>query len=424
MGRRFLKVFCCFLVLAGCLLNGSLKTYGAERQTEDPGALFAESAVLMDAESGRILYEKNGGTFLANASTTKILTCILALEKGQKEDIVSVSEYAASMPDVQLHIQAGESYRLEDLLYSLMLESHNDTAVAIAEHLAGSCESFSRMMNQKAKEIGCSNTFFLTPNGLDATQTIRTADEESRTQSHGTTARDLALLMRYCIRLSPQREEFIRITGAGEHSFTNRVVNEKGEWNPGERSFLCRNHNTFLQMMEGAFSGKTGFTNQAGYCYVGALKRGDRSYIVALLACGWPYNRNYKWEDTKKLMEYGLDLYEFCPFEKAQPEWESVLKTGVDKGKSERIGEPAVVSLERIRGFEGNGVLLKEGETLSCRVEMESLTAPVKQGQKVGEVVYLLNGEEWKKDTLVCKTGIERIDFGWCLEKCLEIFIV
>ena len=123
------------------------------------GDLYAASAVLMDGDSGRILFEKNGNEFMANASTTKILTCILALENGNLTDVVTVSAYAQTMPDVQLNLREGERYRLEDLLLSLMLESHNDSAVAIAEHIGGSCEEFSRMRKKKAEEIGCKNTF-------------------------------------------------------------------------------------------------------------------------------------------------------------------------------------------------------------------------------------------------------------------------
>ena len=164
---------------------------------EEIGDLYAFSAVLMDAESGRILYEKKGEEFLANASTTKILTCILALEEGDLGDQVVISEYAASMPDVQLNITPGERYFLKDLLYALMLESHNDVAVAIAEYLEGNCENFSDKMNQKAKEIGCQNTYFLTPNGLDAVKGQK---------NHGTTAKDLAQIMRYCIMESEKKD--------------------------------------------------------------------------------------------------------------------------------------------------------------------------------------------------------------------------
>ena len=189
--------------------------------------LHALSAILLDGKNGRVLYDKAGEEVRANASTTKILTCILALEYGDPDDVVIVSSYAAKMPDVQLNIREGEEYRLKDLLYSLMLESHNDSAVAIAEYIGGSVEAFADLMNRKAIEVGCTNTHFITPNGLDA------KDEYG---IHGTTAEDLARIMRYCIRESPKREQFLAITRTATYSFTNVG---------GTRSFSCSNHNAF-----------------------------------------------------------------------------------------------------------------------------------------------------------------------------------
>ena len=153
----------------------------------EPGDLYARSAVLMDADTGRILFEKNGGEQLPMASTTKIMTLLVTLENADLEGEVAVSSYAASMPDVQLNIREGERYRLRDLCYSLMLESHNDTAVAIAEHVGGSVEGFASMMNQKARDLGCAHTYFITPNGLDA---------QDANGVHSTTAADLAKIMR------------------------------------------------------------------------------------------------------------------------------------------------------------------------------------------------------------------------------------
>jgi len=163
--------------------------------------------------------ETAAGCKRANASTTKIMTCILALENGKEDDIVTVSAYAASMPNVQLNIEEGEQYYLKDLLYSLMLESHNDSAVAIAEHIGGSVEGFSALMNEKAKELGCSNTCFLTPNGLDAS-----VGEDT----HGTTAHDLALIMRYCSWQSPRAERFLEITQTNAYSFTSLTEQADG----------------------------------------------------------------------------------------------------------------------------------------------------------------------------------------------------
>ena len=161
-------------------LAGTAWVYGVEKEEEDsPGTLYARSAVLADGTTGRVLWGKNENEPMAMASTTKIMTCLVALENSAPDEQVSISEYAASMPDVQLDAVAGDTFRMEDLLYSLMLESHNDTAVAIAEHIGGSVEEFAQMMNQRAEEMGCMQTNFVTPNGLDS-------------QGHYTTAAELA----------------------------------------------------------------------------------------------------------------------------------------------------------------------------------------------------------------------------------------
>ena len=404
-----IRMFCCILLL--CVLVSVIKTisYAKEKaeqgEVSAPGNLYAQSAVLMDGSSGRILYEKNGTKFMANASTTKILTCILALEKGELTDVVEVSSYAASMPDVQLHIKEGEQYYLGDLLYSLMLESHNDVAVAIAEHISGSQEEFSKLMNRKVKEIGCKNTIFLTPNGLDATQQISGGEIE-----HGTTAEDLALIMRYCINISPQKEQFLKITGTESHAFQNIE---------GSRNFFCRNHNAFLNMMEGALSGKTGFTNKAGYCYVGALEEEGRCYIVALLACGWPGNKNYKWSDCRKLMEYGVKNYERYLLETLEMEYRKELVVEVKDAKRRKIDDVKTTNLKRKEGIIKE-VLLKDGENIDVKVKKEEIIAPVKRGEIVGELEYIIQGKTWNVEEIYCDENIEKIDFQWCWENIIK----
>ena len=471
-----LKKFCCILTCILPCIWGKAECYAEEpEKTPEPANLYAESAVLMDGSSGRILYEKNGDKFMANASTTKILTCILALENAELTEVVNVSSYAASMPDVQLHIRAGEQYYLGDLLYSLMLESHNDVAVAIAEHISGSQEEFSKLMNQKAKEIGCKNTVFLTPNGLDATQEIRKDEFKSPIQeskenesenntkkmtedsiwksqgyidknvagvknaeeinvaevknaeeigeenkevnkegkhfemievSHGTTALDLALIMRYCIRLSPEKEQFLQITRTPEYSFQNI---EK------TRSFSCRNHNAFLNMMEGALSGKTGFTGKAGYCYVGALEREGKCYIVALLACGWPNNKTYKWTDCRKLMEYGLKEYQVFSLEELREKYKDELLAEIEQGKREMLDQKAVVELEQ-EGIQIEEVLLGGEEEITAGISINKQAAPVKKGQPAGKVTYYIEDTKWLEELLVYKEDVEKVDFNWCLK--------
>lgn len=385
------------------------------------GTLYAKSAVLMDGSSGRILYGKNEKEFLANASTTKILTCILALENGGLREVVTVSAYAATMPDVQLHIREGEQYYLEDLLYSLMLESHNDVAVAIAEHISGSQEEFSKLMNQKAKEIGCENTIFLTPNGLDATGKIKlqnkiadhTEEKTEQEKSHGTTAADLALIMRYCIKLSPQKEEFLKITQTPSYTFQNIA---------GNRSFTCRNHNSFFNMMEGVISGKTGFTSKAGYCYVGALEQNGKCYIVTLLACGWPGNKNYKWADCRKLMEYGLKEYELYQLANLEKEYKKELTVEVKDAKRQEMDKQKNIVLKR-KEKEIKTVLLKPEEKIEVSIKKKELTAPVEEGEAVGKIVYYIQGEKWLEEEMYCDEKIEKIDFKWCVEKILKKII-
>lgn len=396
-----------FLVLNPYYTITALAT--KQDETKRVGTLYAQSAVLMDGSSGRVLYEKNGKDFLANASTTKILTCILALEKADLTDIVEVSSYAASMPDVQLHIKEGEQYYLGDLLYSLMLESHNDVAVAIAEHISGSQEEFSLLMNQKAKEIGCKNTRFLTPNGLDAVQKVSSQQEFS----HGTTAMDLALIMRYCIKISPQKEKFIKITQTPSYTFQNL---EK------TRTFSCRNHNAFLNMMEGVISGKTGFTGKAGYCYVGALEQNGKCYIVALLACGWPGNKNYKWADCRKLMEYGLSEYEAFSLKSLEEEYDNRLIMEVQDAKRQELGKKYVIKLKRKEG-EIKEVLLNKEETINVKIKKKEMMAPVVKGEAAGQIEYYIKGEKWWSEVLYCDEKIEKIDFGWCFEKIIEKII-
>ncbi len=386
------------LILSVIVLFYSGRTVFAEEISESE--LYAKAAVLMDADSGRILYEKNSETPLANASTTKILTCIVILENCSLDDVTEVSTNAASQPKVRLGMQSGQKFVIRDLLYALMLESFNDCAVALAEHMSGSVESFADCMNEKAAAIGCRDSYFITPNGLDG------KDERGM---HHTTAEDLARIMKYCIRESPQTEKFLEITRTPNYSFSDA---------DGSHSYSCTNHNAFLQMMEGALTGKTGFTGTAGYCYVGALERDGKTLIVALLACGWPNNKTYKWSDTKKLMQYGLDTY--TPYEVASDLLtESELpEVRVEDGTKVWIGETSPVKLEIKNVDSLERVLLKEGEQVEKKLQLtRDLYAPLKKGSVVGTVTYRVGEEVIRRDSIVVAENISRVDFEWCLRQ-------
>lgn len=369
MYRRWKKIL---MILVGIIT--ALYTHGvnadAQETIREPEQLYALSACLMDAESGRVLFEKEGSVHRANASTTKIMTLILTLERADLGETVTVSERAARQPDVQLNMNSGEEYRLEDLCYSMMLESHNDSAVAIAEHVGGSVEAFTDLMNEKAREIGCEQTYFITPNGLD---------ESDGTNFHGTTAIDLAKIMSYCVMHSPKAAQFLEITRTQNYSFQDLS---------GKRSFSCQNHNAFLQMMEGALSGKTGFTADAGYCYVGALERDGRTFVVALLGCGWPNHKTYKWKDCKTLFSYGIENYDYQTFEQPLGSWEYAVTGGASES-----GDPFELPVVRLEeeNHEPIRLLLRSDESIECENQLDfDATAPVMLGQKGGEVRYYL----------------------------------
>lgn len=375
------------------LLLGSIRLpVQAEEALEKPEDLYARSAVLMDADSGRVLFGKEEHVIRPMASTTKIMTCILALEEMEEGQTATVSQNAARQPKVRLGVQEGEEYYLEDLLYALMLESYNDSAVVIAEEISGSVENFADQMNEKAAALGCTDTHFVTPNGLDG------EDEEG---IHSTTAKDLARIMRYCIMESPKREAFLEVTRTKEYSFTDVE---------GKRSFSCSNHNAFLDMMDGALSGKTGFTADAGYCYVGALRQGERTFIVALLACGWPNNKNYKWTDTRKLMEYGLNNYEYREIEAGA----DVLEIPVEKGVDDKDPYQKTTTVRAaVKESEPLSLLMRGDEKIEKKTELpKTLAAPVKKGQKVGKMICLLEGEEVGRFEIWALEDVRRYGFG------------
>ena len=395
-----------FLLLFAMVMQFGSAVMGEETEitTLSESELYAKSAVLMDADSGRILYEKDGNKAMANASTTKILTCIMALEYCDLDQVVVASSLAASQPKVHLGMRTGQKFYLKDLLYGLMLESYNDCAVAIAEHIAGGTESFAKMMNHKAKEIGCKDSYFITPNGLDA---------KNAEGFHHTTASDLALIMRYCIRLSEKSKDFLEITGTGQYTFTDA---------DGNGSYHCYNHNAFLQMMEGALSGKTGFTGNAGYCYVGSLERDGRTYIVALLACGWPNNKSYKWSDAKKLMKYGIDNYEKRNLKEIAIDRSQLQPILVVNGQGARIGDATRVNLVVKEERVPEDLLVRKDENITVAYEIaDVLYAPVHKSEYVGKITYYLGDKVIKEDSVFTAEEIKRIDYIWCVQKTMRL---
>lgn len=406
---RLFSIITAFLVFAMSPLETVHAGTGSAVLPLKDNELYALSACLMDADSGRVLYGKNVDEVRAMASTTKIMTLIIALEYGNAEDTVTISPYAASMPDVQLNVRAGEQYRLGDLCYAMMLESYNDIAAAIAEHIgmayadidindtekrsiddSRKCVSaFAGLMNDKARELGCENTYFITPNGLDA---------EDENGKHSTTARELALIASYAVK----KDDFNAITGTKQYSF--------GEIS-GKRSCNVYNKDAFLNQMSGAFGIKTGFTGNAGYCFVGALKSDGRTFISVVLGSGWPSARTYKWKDTRKLMEYGINNF-----------FEQKIFTTVEEYKSVEVTDGIGDSVgTRIEGE--LSMLISSSDEVKVVYELEdSVKAPVYENDELGKAIVYVNGERIALFPITASGDVKQVSFNWFLKELMKAF--
>ena len=354
-----LGIFCTLFIL---IQNPAAAAETGQQEEKEKLSLNARAAVLMDADSGRILYGKNETMVLPMASTTKIMTLIVALEHNEPDQIVMASAGASAMPEVRLGVHEGERYRMEDLYYAMMLESFNDAAMMIAEGTVGSVENFAELMNEKAISLGCTQTYFITPNGLDA------ADEKG---VHSSTAEDMAKIMRYAI----DNEDFLKITQTADYSFTDC---------DRKRSFEVHNKNVLLTMMDGVLSGKTGYTADAGYCYVCAVKKDDRTFIAALLGSGWPPHKGYKWSDVQTLLDYGDKNYRYQTID--------ISKGVPDRQVHVMKGEHDFAA---VRAKQTNYRFLLSSED---KVHVESvlpgqLEAPVEAGQSVGSIRIFVNGD-------------------------------
>ena len=351
---------CCTLFIL--IQNPAAAAETGQQEEKEKLSLNARAAVLMDADSGRILYGKNETMVFPMASTTKIMTLIVALEHNEPDQIVMASAGASAMPEVRLGVHEGERYRMEDLYYAMMLESFNDAAMMIAEGTVGSVENFAELMNEKAISLGCTQTYFITPNGLDA------ADEKG---VHSSTAEDMAKIMRYAI----DNEDFLKITQTADYSFTDC---------DRKRSFEVHNKNVLLTMMDGVLSGKTGYTADAGYCYVCAVKKDDRTFIAALLGSGWPPHKGYKWSDVQTLLDYGDKNYRYQTID--------ISKGVPDRQVHVMNGEQDFAT---VRAKQTNYRFLLSSED---KVHVESvlpgqLEAPVEAGQSVGSIRIFVNGD-------------------------------
>lgn len=242
--------------------------------TNETFTLSAEHAIVMESESGKVLYEKDANVKKPIASITKIMTALIAIENGQLDDPVVISENAEQIHGSSLYLKKGEQMTLESLLYGLMLRSGNDASIAIAEHIGGSEEGFVAMMNEKAEKIGMTNTHFKNPHGLDE------AD-------HYSTAYDMALLMREAIK----HEQF-------------QQISETKKYKPKEKDYPYINKNQLLHgMYDASTGGKTGFTKRSGRTLISTAKKNKMTLIAVTL------NAPDDWKDHMTMFETTFTTY-------------------------------------------------------------------------------------------------------------------
>lgn len=309
----------------------------------------ARSACLIDALTGNIVFEKDAYTRRPMASTTKIMTAIVALENSGMDETVKISANAQNQEGSSAYVRVGSDMRMGDLLYGLMLNSGNDAAVAIAEHIAGSTDRFASMMTDKARSIGAMDTAFANPNGLD--------DPE-----HFTTAHDLALIARYAMK----NPDFAKIVST-KSILTHPINSDKELW------FI--NHNKLLRRYDGCIGVKTGYTKTSGRCLVSAAERDGMTFIAVTL------NDGSDWSDHAQMLDYAFQAH--TPREIIS-EGERVKTVSTDSGDCFFV----TASSFTMPFCEGH---MKETELRTHLAN--NLAAPVNAGEKVGYTEIIYNGE-------------------------------
>ena len=320
-------------------------------------AVSAKAAILMHADSGRVLYEKNADEHMLIASTTKIMTAIVVLEHCELDDLVEVDSRSAGIEGSSMYLKAGESYTVEDLLYGLLLVSGNDAASALALHVADSMEEFAELMNAKAAELGMTESSFKNAHGLDE-------------EGHYSTARDMAKLAAYCMG----NEDFARIAGTVSHTV-------------GEQTLV--NHNRLLREYDGCLGLKTGYTMAAGRTLVTCAERDGARYVCVTL------NDPDDWDDHKALYDWAFANYSFAEVIPAGLSYEVPLISGAEMTAQAETEGAAYA-------------LIQNGESYDMELELPAFAfAPIAEGERAGRAVACSDGQEIASVRIVYSEDVE-----------------
>ncbi len=365
----------------------------------NPGNLNAddiegEAAVVMDYKTGRVLFEKNADEKLYPASTTKVMTCLLALESGRLNETVTIPKEASKVPkDSSLvPVTPGEKMPFIDLLYGLMMRSGNDGAVAVAVIVAGSVDNFVAMMNQRARELGCENTHFANPHGY-------------QDETHYTTARDLALITREAMKNATFRE----IVSAKSYTMSATEKREKLKLATSNAMFV----KTSPYYYEYEVGVKTGYHSKAAHCFVGAAKKNGASLISVTLKT----TKNGKWTDTKRLMEYGFAQYKTYAFNKiydANPLY-ATIKNADSEDAGSGLVELTVVPGGSIGNYSVTCLpddLAETSRDIMSKVSVQytsTLVAPIREGDILGSISYTADDGSAFSGTVIASRDVQEI---------------
>ncbi len=329
----------------------------------------AKSAVLIEAESGNVIFEENAHQRLPMASTTKIMTAIVAIENCDKNTLIEITEEMVGAEGSSIYLKVGEKLTLEQLLYALMLESANDAAEAIAISVGGSVEKFSELMNNKAENLNLLDTHFVNPHGLD-------------NEAHYTTASDLAIIASYALK----NDLFSQIV-----STKNYVIDET-EYNAQR---YLNNHNKLLRIYDGSIGVKTGFTKRCGRCLVSAAERNGVKLVAVTLSA--PND----WNDHTNMLDYGFDRLENVVLAN---EGSVLFRLPVACGNVDSVTIANKDSLSL--------VMLKGHPDIECRVQTKTgriLFAPIDCNVYIADAVFFVEGKEIARLPLYTTSDVEGI---------------
>lgn len=363
---------------------------------------YCPSCILIEANTGKILYEKNSNDVRFPASTTKIMTAILTVENCNLDDVATVSHNAVySIPYDYTHasLKEGEELTIEQLLYALMIPSANDAAIVLAEHISGSVEEFAKLMNKRAEELGCKNTHFVNPNGIHS-------------KDHTSTSYDLALMGKFAMQNSIIRKIVsttqFTLPATNKYSKTDRIFNNSND--------LLNTYSRYYY--EGTTGVKTGYTGEAGNCIIASAKKNDFEVILVVLG-GESTNTglSQRYLDCKTLFDYAFNNYSL----KTLNEKNAVLKQITVRGATEETQNLNVLIKDKIEIFSENSADLS---SLEPEITLdENLMAPISANGAIGKITYNYDGQTYSSD-LIAETQVLSSDFLPLLFRILLIFVV